>query len=190
MRTRQARQPASKSHDDSASNAAAAGAGASLDLAALPSVTLSIDMITHLLQNIQEGDSSTAQEAGLASSSSSSTPAARRTARKKPAKASDKASSATAAAAVPLREQERSRVAHNIHPSTTKQDSRENADSSADDATSLDADGREGAAGVTRRTCSHCGRLFKRASDCRRHERIHTNDKWVEACSILYDDVT
>lgn len=189
MRTRQARQSASTTvYDDgprSAGPADAAGAD-TLDLATLPSVELTSDIIRHLLENIQDGSAISKHEESSSSSSSSTSVPLQRPARKKTAKAAVPSKSDGA----PLRELEMQQDGHNIYPSTTKHDRREKHTDGSTSADVLDseagADQREGAVGVTRRTCSHCGRLFKRASDCRRHERIHTNDKCVGSHTTLH----
>lgn len=190
--------PAVKARDDDVNEGASSSAAApahTMDLDALPSVTLTPSMVAHLLQNIQEGSPAAAQDTAPSSSASSSSQPKRNTRRKAAVKPNellntDTSTSFSSAAVAGLHGQDyQPRPSHNISPSTiitTKQNTRDSEDNTADDTASLDIETKEGAAGVTRRTCSHCGRLFKRASDCRRHERIHTNDKWVDASSTLH----
>lgn len=158
-----------------ASRTSRKGAAPTFDLASLPSIDLTPAMVSQLLL------SSAAANGQSQASTASSIPAVPSyTSSKKRAtrsKANSKRNNAIIAdSALPVVNGTPSNIyATDSSTTTTKQDAQQN--DTVEDVKDGSTEQQDGASGVVRRTCSHCGRLFKRASDCRRHERIHTNDK-------------
>lgn len=168
------RQVAGMAHSSGAP-APASAASPALDLASLPSIPLSADMVAHLLQNIQDGGS---EHTGRVTRSKGRSSQSNSTSSAPPPPLPPWISSTSQAQVQDA----------NIYATPTRADSKQpqreshqqhhNEDSTLKNASAADDDSqREAASGAARRTCAHCGREFKRASDCRRHERIHTNDK-------------
>lgn len=163
--------------------APSAGAAPSFDLASMEAIELTPGMIASLLSSVgdtasttqeQEKEGDEASTSAAAQSPAASSSPKRSTRSKAPSKPSPSAKT------VPKRPDSKANSSGTTK--TTKQrtkhgtKSRKNVDEDVEDSPASRQQ-QDAASGVIRRTCCHCGRLFKRASDCRRHERIHTNDK-------------
>jgi hypothetical protein len=149
-----------------------------LDLASLPSIALTPDQVASLLQTMQGGEQRTTRRSTRVMSSSNAAPHASSSSSGLPLPVTGAAVAAPAPSMVDTTPEvpSSSNISNIYQPDKQRQGN--NVNSQLEDNTIQ-------LTGVARRTCEHCGRAFKRASDCRRHERIHTNTKWAMSFPLL-----